>query len=227
MIRLPFAACLLAIVVTTSTAANDDLKVPRGQLTFDAEGNDDPKSVHFSRRPHVPSASSGVTIGRGYDLKERSIAQAEKDLTAAGVPGPTAKSLADGAGKKGDDAKAYVKANLAEVEITRAQQKALFAISYDEAAADVKRICEKNDVVETYGKVDWDKLDPKVRDVLVDLRFRGDYTPASRKLVQPLAVKNDSVGLAKVMADPANWPGVPKDRIERRKAYLVQATGRR
>ena len=204
-------------------AADDDLTVPRGQLTFDAEGTEDPHSAYFSRRPHVPPGPSGLTIGRGYDLKERSAKQAETDLTAAGVPAATAKALAGGAGKKGHEAKAYIEAHLTGVEITRAQQKALFAASYAEAEADVERICDKKDVVEKYGRTHWARLDPKVRDVLVDLRFRGDYTPAARERVQPPAVKNDPAGLAGVLADRANWPNVPADRFDRRRAYLPVA----
>jgi len=45
-------------------AAEDKLRVPRGQLTFDAEGLDVPGRF-FSRVLHVPSGASGVTLGRG------------------------------------------------------------------------------------------------------------------------------------------------------------------
>jgi hypothetical protein len=33
------------------------------------------------------------------------------------------------------------------------------------------------------GKTDWDKLHPAIKDLFVDLRFPGDYTPASHKLL--------------------------------------------
>lgn len=126
---------------------DEDLTVPRGQLTFDAEGNDDTKSASFSHRPRVLSATSGLTIGRGYDLKKRSAEQAEKDLTAASAR-DTRQEDRQRAGLKGDATKKYVKDNLAGVEITRPQQKDLFARSYAEAEADVKRISDKQDVVE-------------------------------------------------------------------------------
>ena len=38
---------------------------------LDSEDNDKPRSIYFSRKPHVPSSASGVTHGRGYDLKRR------------------------------------------------------------------------------------------------------------------------------------------------------------
>ena len=41
------------------------LRVAAGQVTFDAEGNDTPGSLYFSRVVHWPGNSkSGVTIGR-------------------------------------------------------------------------------------------------------------------------------------------------------------------
>jgi len=41
-----------------------------GGLTFDAEGQER-RGRYFSRVAHVPGPWSGVTIGRGYDLKYR------------------------------------------------------------------------------------------------------------------------------------------------------------
>jgi hypothetical protein len=213
----------LALVVLTcasGSAANDDFKVPRGQLTFDAEGTEG--GPFHSRKPHVPTDSSGLTIGRGYDMKERTKAAITKHLTDSGLTEQAAKLYAGGAGLSGAKARAYIKDNTLP-EITADQQKKLFAISYAEAEADVRRICQKDDVVKKYGKTDWDKLNPAIKDLIVDLRFRGDYTPTSRELVQPLVVKNDVAALAKVMEEPKNWPGVPKDRFDRRKSFMNSA----
>ncbi|MFP2488055.1 lysozyme family protein [Enterobacter ludwigii] len=45
------------------------LKVDKGQVTFDAEGNDITGNRYFSRRIHWPGNDlSGVTLGRGYDM---------------------------------------------------------------------------------------------------------------------------------------------------------------
>ena len=64
-------------------------------------------------------------------------------------------------------------------------------------------------------------------DLLIDLKYRGDYTPDSRVLVQPLASRNDLAGLAQVMKQRTNWPNVPKDRFERRVAFLDKALAAR
>ena len=61
-----------------------DLIVPRGQLTFDAEGSDTP-GPYFSRILHVPPGASGVTLGRGYDMKQRTKTQIRAELTSVGI----------------------------------------------------------------------------------------------------------------------------------------------
>ena len=88
-----------ALDAAAPEAASDTaqfLRVAKGQLTFDAEGREDPDSPWFSRKLHVPSESSGVTIGRGYDMKHRSAAQVERELSEAGVPAEDARRLGPG-----------------------------------------------------------------------------------------------------------------------------------
>ena len=92
--------------------------------------------------------------------------------------------------------------------------------SYDDAAADVKRICEKPDVVAKYGVTDFAHLNPLIRDILVDLRFRGDYSGATRAHVQPCVVANDVECLRRVISNRNLWLTVPKDRFRRRVEYL-------
>ena len=85
-LRLLFIICstsLLSQVRADTAEAQDDFKVARGQLTFDAEGNEGGK--YHSRKPHVPSNNSGLTIGRGYDMKVRKVEQIAKDLMASGM----------------------------------------------------------------------------------------------------------------------------------------------
>lgn len=170
-----------------TTAQTDWFSVPMGQLTFDAEGMEKPRSVYHSRRPHVPGPWSGVTIGRGFDMRERSREAIFDDLRAAGMPVGDARKLSRCAGYAGDRARQYLKDNdLKTLNITPAAQNRLFLSTYEELAGDVIRICEKHDVVAKYGPTDWQQLDPTVRDIAIDLRYRGDYTPATRRKVQVL-----------------------------------------
>lgn len=60
---------------------------------------------------HWPGGSSGVTLGPGYDMKERTEAAIAKDMQAIGVPAEKAKEIAKGAGLKGDSAKKFAADN--------------------------------------------------------------------------------------------------------------------
>jgi hypothetical protein len=202
----------------------DVLKPSRGMVTFESEGVEQPGSQFHSRVLHVPTATSGLTIGRGYDMKEKDKAKIVADLTASGVAPADAQKLSRAAGLSGAAAKNLIAANgLSNFSISQETQVKLFEISYADEEAVVKRICAKQDCVDAYGKVDWDKTHPAIRDIAVDLKFRGDYTTASRKLIQKLIATNDLAGLRKVMADPAKWPGVPSDRFKRRRDFLAAA----
>jgi hypothetical protein len=93
-------------------------------------------------------------------------------------------------------------------------------ISYDGLVKDVKRICADAGNVTEYGAVDWDNLDSAIKDVTVDLRFRGDYTRASRKNIQKSIADNDLKEFKKQLKDSTKWPGVPQDRFDRRVKFL-------
>lgn len=193
----------------------NQFKVPRGQLTFDLEGLECPdpsaKCIAFhSRIPHVPSEESGVTIGRGYDLKLKTPSKIKSDLLAIGLSNENADIYSEAgcilASKGickpqyiGKQAKKFIKKNITKlVEITPEQQKVLFAMTYAEMEADVKSIHNRNAKLKAQTTKDifqYDNLNPVIKDILIDLRFRGDYTPDSRKLIQDAAMKNDLISL--------------------------------
>ena len=211
----------------TDPTASDDFRVSKGQLTFDAEGEEG--GAWHSRRPHVPSDTSGLTVGRGYDMKEKTPEKVRTDLVQAGVSETTAKLYAKAAGLEGDEARQFIAKN-ALPEITPAQQKALFGRAYAEMERDVRRLADKADVVKEYGRVNWDRLDPAIYEALVDLRFRGDYTLATRKKLQKYVVANDLKGFTEAMSDMDLWKNVPRDRFRRRLQAVenaVEARGTR
>lgn len=150
------------------------LKVTQGQLTFDAEGNDDADSKYFSRVPHWPGGASGVTIGRGYDMKNRTKKQVLRDLEAAGVGEDEAQKLAKGAGLKGAAAEKFVEDNTS-LEISLDQQHALFEKTYPSYVKTAERVYNKTiaKVKKDPKPVQWSQLDPAIRDVLVDFTYQG------------------------------------------------------
>ena len=193
-----------------------------GLVTWESEGTEGGR--FHSRTLSVPSDSSGLTIGRGFDMKERSAPTIAADLSAAGVPAADAARISKAAGLSGAAAKKFISdQKLGSFEISKPAQVALFLTTYNALKADVARICAKPDVVAAFGACDLAKTDRAIVDILVDLRFRGDYTGSSRGLVQKAAAKNDLAGFAAALQNPAHWPNVPRDRFNRRAAFLANA----
>lgn len=189
----------------------------RGGITFDSEGHEDGR--YHSRVLHVPTASSGLTLGRGYDMKLRSKSQVRDDLLLAGVDSVHAALISQAAGMAGPRAEEFIEENnLENFEIEWDAQRRLFEIEYERQEADTRRLATKEDVTRAYGATDWDTLNPTIREVLVDMRFRGDYTPAARRIIQRCVATNDMAEFARLIGDRDNWPNVPQDRFDRRKA---------
>ena len=88
------------------------LKVRKGQLTFNAEGNNKKGSRYYSRKPHVPGKSSGITLGRGYDMGLKSVVQIATDLLQAGLSSGLAKLFSKGAGLKGQSATEFLEVSV-------------------------------------------------------------------------------------------------------------------
>lgn len=196
------------------------MAITQGLLTYDAEGMEG--GPYHSRKLHVPGESSGLTIGRGYDMKEKAADKIEADLLAAGVGLTQASLLALASGLSGENAKEFINEHqLADFEITMETQERLFVQIYGELSQDVQRICSKDDCVMAYGAVDWENLDVKMKDVLIDLRYRGDYTPASRKRIQSFVADNDLQAYSIELNSRASWANVPQDRFNRRIAFLA------
>lgn len=209
-------------MATASATVNTAVTPSVGLVTWESEGQEG--GPYHSRKLTVPSDSSGLTVGRGYDMKERKKTDIIQDLMASQVSLADATVIAGAAGLSGESAKDFIVRNkLENFEISKTGQKLLFLLTYEGIKADVKRICSKADVVEKYGATDWNKLDPAIIDILVDLRFRGDYTPRARALIQRFVAANDLPAFAKALNLSSNWTNVPRDRFNRRVAFINNA----
>lgn len=196
----------------------------QGRLTFESEGQEG--GPFHSRRLHVPSSSSGLTIGRGYDMKLRSKSEIRDDLIKAGLAVAEAALISQAAGLKGEEAEEFIEENdLEDFEITPEAQLSLFAIEYERKAKDTRRLATKADVVRAYGETDWDALHKVIKEVLTDLRFRGDYTPSCRRFLQVHVANNDLAVFAEEIGNRDRWPNVPTDRFNRRRALCEGAIG--
>ena len=196
-----------------------DLAVSFGQGTFDCEGLE-ARGQYFSRVIHWPGGKSGVTIGRGYDMGQRTRLQVLSELRHAGVGEEDALFLAGAAGLRGERARNFVGGALSSSPVLslRAQRRLFETITTPEVISDIQRILAKPDLRAKYGPISWDALSPMAREVVFDLRYRGDYTPETRTRVQPLLVAQDDAGLLALLEDRAYWLAlkVPITRIDAR-----------
>lgn len=191
-----------------------------GLVTWESEGAEG--GYYHSRKLHVPGSWSGLTIGRGYDMKFKSQTKVLSDLTSAGVDSQKILVIKNAVSLYGNTAKQFIIDNdLLDFEITADAQKKLFKISYDDEAKVVKRLCTRSDVVNDYGKTDWDKLNSNIKDIVVDLKFRGDYTvTGTMTFLQESIADNDFEAFKKEIVKKSNWPKVPEDRFKRRKIFI-------
>ena len=143
------------------------------------------------------------------------------DLTSAGVGTEIALLMGKASGKFGASARQFVIDNdLLDFQITPLAQKKLFSVTYEDESKLAEKACNQIGYVSKYGKCDWDKLDTAIKEIVIDLKFRGDYRNDTAKYIQEFIVGNDLKGFTKAMKDQTLWPTVPKDRFERRKKFL-------
>lgn len=222
-------------VVFLDAMSSDDemdlkwLTVPKGQLTFDAEGNDQNTSPWFSRKIHWPGGVSGITIGRGYDLGQQNTSNA--DLSNVGINSELKAWLVVSQGMSGANANERFNAateNIRSIQITRKQQYKLFVVTYENLEEDVKRISQKIATIQAYHpnpqisvEQAWNDIPDKIKEILVDLRYRGDYTPNIRSLLQRHAYTGDLQSFGQVLSNQSNWPNVPQDRFTRRVQFYA------
>ncbi|MGY5537410.1 pesticin C-terminus-like muramidase [Vibrio brasiliensis] len=216
------------------------LTVPRGQFTFDCEGDDIESSPYFTRKAHVPKngrvviGQSGVTIGRGLDLgnpptgatgqspakldlkalfQEAELIPELSDwlLSVEGVKRASALESLDSSGLTDD-----------ELTITRKQQHLMFNDVYDYMEEKTRILLTKPDVKAKFGVVDWDNLPRNVKDVLVDLTYRGDNSPRTREGFVPALVDYNAQSFKAVISNVKAWRkfDVPRSRCIARKEYL-------
>lgn len=149
------------------------LTVNAGQITFDAEGNDNPHSISFSRHIHWPKGVSGVTIGRGYDMGSRTQEAIVLDLTRSGVPADQAELMSQGRKLTGASAERFVKNNRNECGIiSREAQARLFELIYPNYLSRAKTVY-LNKTAKFSERTSWENLKAPIREIAVDFVYQG------------------------------------------------------
>lgn len=173
------------------------LHVSIGQITFDAEGTDyitavapfrQQKYPFFSRILHWPPVGgSGVTLGRGYDMGNRSAGEILSTLMLAGIEEYKAQICAKAAGLKNREADQFVKVYGPFVgEITHQQQIRLFEIAYREKIEYGKGVYSRHvEKLKIVKAVQWNSLDKVIRDAFIDTLYQGNIT--AKQMVKIMA----------------------------------------
>ncbi|MFZ4832449.1 peptidoglycan-binding protein [Rouxiella sp. Mn2063] len=159
------------------------LIVHQGQLTFDAEGVDYITAVEpFRQRRYPnfsrilqwpPTSSSGVTLGRGYDMGNRSTGEIFATLRQAGIEEYKAVICSKAAHLKGHQAEQFVKVYGPLVgEISHQQQIRLFELAYQIKLNEARNLYVRV-TSHIQGAPAWESLEQKIRDVIIDIFYQG------------------------------------------------------
>ncbi|PYD50254.1 hypothetical protein CFR79_10625 [Komagataeibacter saccharivorans] len=92
-----------------------------------------------SNRLHWPGGASGVTLGPGYDMRDRSRAEIEQKLRDIGISSSLVPRVAAGAGLRGEAARKFARDNKNLVNLTDDQQKRLLQVNLPSYEAIVRR----------------------------------------------------------------------------------------
>jgi hypothetical protein len=198
------------------------------ELTLESEG--------FGASPYHPTEESGVTIGYGYDMGSKTSARIRRDLVAVepAIESDWILRLGDAAGLTGSAADAFVRDN-GDIRIDEAQGRALFDLTYAAETAAARDFATNPDTYSRLGipyeSADWDGLDPAIRGILIDLKFRGDYRPwwPAQAELQQAIVANDASAvlrqLRRIEIFPEDLETKASARFEARIAWFEQAIG--
>lgn len=156
------------------------------------------EGANDSLKPHHPSDNSGVTIGPGYDMKDRSENEVKQDMLAAGVDEATASRLSKGAGlndkgeKKDFDYGEWADDNK-DIRITKDQQKAIYnnvnVPEYEKRSKSlVSQIAKENPELKD---TKWEDLTDDQKEIIFDYAY-NPQTAAKRKIMTKAAMENDS-----------------------------------
>lgn len=149
------------------------LTVNAGQVTFNAEGNDNPHNIYFSRHLHWPRGASGVTIGRGYDMGGRTQESIYLDLTRCGVPADQAELMSHGKKMTGGTAEQFVKHHRNECGvISREAQARLFELIYPRYVSSAKSVYLSK-TASFPERTSWELLKAPIREIAVDFVYQG------------------------------------------------------
>lgn len=190
----------------------------KNTITFLAEG-----TYKQTCKIHFPPGPSGATIGKGFDLKFHNPKYIKKIFKALGVDDTINEELQKLAGLKAKDAKEVVRKSekLRKFALSNKQVDDLFMIIYREYESKAKALTEHEGNKKKYGDPDWDSMPHKLKELIIDLTYRGDYSShyGAKRIpsIQRFIVERDYEGLDSFYNDANNrgvfpWIGGLEER---------------
>ncbi|EBP3213771.1 peptidoglycan-binding protein [Salmonella enterica] len=202
---------------SVSYSVSSSSLIKRGKLTYDAEGNNIPNSRYYSRVIHWPgNEGSGVTLGRGYDMGDRTESSILQDMLTAGIDADTARKISLARSYKGSAAGAFVTNNKRDIgEITEEQQIRLFNHIYPDYIT--RTITNYNRwTSDVAAAKHWDELDQPIQEVLIDFVYQG-FTKGPRPMLA--GSNNDKQELINYIR---NTPGISRYEPGRHRADYLE-----
>ncbi|MDU4092377.1 MAG: peptidoglycan-binding protein [Pantoea sp.] len=159
------------------------LRVSQGQFTFDNEGRDyrtvavpfrAGPTPWFSRVLHWPGGYSGVTLGRGFDMKLRSAGEIYSTLRQAGLEEHKAVICSRATGLSGRAAEQFVTVFGPMIgEITHQQQIQLFEIAWHTKIHYARGVYLRHSA-DIAQRLTWEQIDGKIKDIFIDTLYQGN-----------------------------------------------------
>jgi len=198
---------------------NGPLHVREGQITFDAEGHDyltvvEPfrphRTPYFSRVLHWPGYSSGVTLGRGYDMGSRSRGEVYSTLRQACLEKFKAVICSKAAGLKGHQAGQFVQVYGPMVgEISHQQQIRLFEIAYREKFDYARGVYERS-TLKIDNPLPWMDVEKTIREVFIDTLYQGNAS--AKKMSAIMASNGNKEDIIRYLEED-QFHGTTRDKI--------------
>jgi len=195
----------------------------KGELTYRAEGNDNPNSSQYSARLRLDNLGR-LVIGRGYPLYLRSKEQIIEDFTHIGFSAHDAHRLANTKKLSGEELKKFLLKYGPEYELSKKQERELFEREYS--------LCEKqlnkfmNDNIRRYGVLDISEMPEWFEEILVDLWYAGDVNARTQDYIFPAvarSIRDDNpYHFERLLYHFKLWTmlGISEDRMKMRCMYI-------
>ncbi len=192
-------------------------------ITYYAEG-----SLKETRKIHFPGGESGATIGKGFDFKFKTKNEIEYFFKSISLSSQIIKELKKLAKLSASQAKRIIDKSplLKTLVLTDKQIIELFKKTYAVYKNRAKDLTKHKGNMNKYGDPAWETMPSKLKELIIDLTYRGDYSSFKgvKRIpqIQKFIVKRDYQGLCEFYNNDKNRGIVPLNRWMRRKKLVIE-----